>query len=264
MHRCYVEPACWDDREMSLSPEEEHHLCDVLRARAGETVTVFDGQGREATAEVRRRREEGAFGPSLGRRGRSHVVLRVISRTARAERPAVHLTLMQALPKGSRMDWIVEKSTELGVACILPLISERVVARLSEKQRSERRARWQRIALSAARQCGSAWVPEILPVSDFGDLGRLARGYDLFLAGSLAATTVPLHAVADAWRGAPPARVAVLVGPEGDFTPGELAQAAGLGALGVCFGPRVYRVETAALYALSVLAYEFLGRPAQG
>jgi 16S rRNA (uracil1498-N3)-methyltransferase len=251
MHRCFIDPSQWNDEEMRLSADEQHHLRDVLRGKAGDTVLAFDGRGREAEARLAVR---GGRGGTDAR----EITLQVLRGVSQAG-PAVAITLIQALPKGTRMDWIVEKATELGVRAIVPAVTERVVARLSAGQRGERRERWRRVACGAAKQCGTAWIPDIMPVTEFGELGVFCR-FDLFAVGSLAGDARPLRAVAGEWRSAGrlPGSVGILIGPEGDLTPQELGQAARMGAVPVSFGRRVLRVETAALYALSVLAYEFL------
>jgi len=242
MHRCYIDPADWNDSEMTLTAEERHHLSDVLRAEEGDTVAVFDGKGREATARIE----------SHG----SKTVLRVLKLESNP-RPAFSLTLIQALPKGKKMDLIVEKATELGVSAIHPVITERTIVRLDDNQRKERGERWQRIALNASRQCGTSWVPDVKPVSDFTAAVKECGDFDFVVVGSLQADTGQIHSVVDRVRDKKPRRVAAIIGPEGDLTLNELNEASSAGAVPVSFGSLVLRVETAALYVLSVLKYEF-------
>ena len=252
--RCFVSPAAWNESEICLSPEEEHHLLDVLRARLGDTVVIFDGQGREAQALlVPAVREPDA----KRKRGQSGIALRVV-KMGDSARPPVSLTLAQALPKGQRMDWIVEKAAELGASVILPIVTERVVTRLTEKQKVERRDRWNRVALSAAKQCGRNWVPEIRPVCNFADAIPSCSKADLFLVGALTPDTRLLRTILEESRARNPHSIALLIGPEGDLTPSELVEAQRAGAVPVSFGTIVLRVETAALFGLSVLASEFL------
>lgn len=263
MHRCFIDPAGWNKSELKLSSSEEHHLLHVLRAGSGDTVAVFDGCGREARARV------------VLEGGR--VALKVLSET-RVVRSDVSLTLIQALPKGRRMELIIEKSTELGVSTIFPVISEHVVTGLSGRQAEVRAERWRRIALNAAKQCGLSWVPEIKNVLDYKDVIAGCDAFDLFLVGSFMDGTRPFKTVLKQAkvRGqkerevgdrtskcgeeekSGPRNIALLIGPEGDLTPEEVREALDMGAIQVSFGPLVMRVETAALYGLSVLAYEFL------
>jgi 16S rRNA (uracil1498-N3)-methyltransferase len=203
-------------------------------------VQVFDGAGRTVTAEL-----TAGTDPVLAIRTDVDVAL-----------PRVPVTLVQALPKGRKMDLIVEKATELGAARIVPTITERAISRPAGRSRAEKQARWQRVASTAARQCGTAHVPEVLPVSSFADALAAASSCSLFLVASLQPDAVPLRDALAPCRQDPPARVAMLIGPEGDLTPGELEMATQAGAVRVSFGSLVLRVETAALYGLSVLAYE--------
>ena len=241
MHRCFADPADWGESgAVRLSSSEEHHLLSVLRAKPGDTAAVFDGQGREALVLIERVRP---------------LILKIMKET-KAVRPKVSLMLVQALPKGQRMDLIVEKCVELGVSSIIPVITERVITRLNEEQRRERAGRWSRVALSAAKQCGLCWVPDIRPILDFdGVIGEL-KTFDLLLVGVLSKAR-NLHSVIEENRKKSLCKVGFIIGPEGDLTEKEIGKAIDAGAIPVSFGSLVLRVETAALYGASVLAYEF-------
>ena len=245
MHRCFVEPRDWRDRTLVLSEPEAHHLIGVLRAGEGDEVEVFDGRGRIASARV----------PGAASAGRKHAVVLDLVSAVRCEPPPVHVTLVQAVLKGKRMDWLVEKATELGVAEIRPVLSARTVA---SAEREARAARWQRTALSAAKQCGTAWVPVVHPPAPFAAV--VADGADgaTMLVGALSPGARPLQAVL---RRAVPGAVVLLIGPEGDWTDAELETADRAGAVRVSFGPRVLRSETAAIFGLSALVYEWASRP---
>jgi 16S rRNA (uracil1498-N3)-methyltransferase len=250
MHRCFAEPERWKDGAVALAPEEARHLLQVLRAGPGDEVVVFDGEGREADASIE--------APSIARQAPAACLLRTRGAPRRIER-AMAVSLLQALPKGARIDWIVEKATELGAARIVPAVTSRVVGRLAKAEAPARVQRWHRLAVSAAKQCGSAWVPRIEEVADSESAIRDGAGHDLFLVGSLQPDAEPFRVVAERWRHAPPRRVALLIGPEGDLSPEEVSLARRHGAVPVSFGPMVFRVETAALFGLSVLMYEFGG-----
>ncbi len=229
---------------MRLSAEEEHHLLHVLRAHAGEEVTVFDGQGREAAARLE---------------SEHPVVLKVINVAVPARQRTISLTLIQAIPKGNRMDWIIEKATELGVVSIWPVKTARVVPCPDERRSEKRVERWRKIALNAAKQCGTNWLPEIRSIEDYGKTLNNAAGFDLFVVGSLAKDARLFRLVLDDARGRKPQprKIALLVGPEGDLTAEELKLAGDAGAVPVTFGPLVLRVDTAALYGISILMNEF-------
>ena len=246
MHRCYIHPDDWNDSMMSPADSEEHHLMKVLRLSAGDTVALFDGRGRELFAKI-------VMVAGV-------VNFEVISDSQTVtSRPMI--TLIQALPKGRRMDLIVEKATELGVSCIRPVTTNRTIVDLDARKREKRRERWQRIALSAARQCGVNWVPDVLPVSSFGDALRHCESLDLLLVGSLSSDALSFRKVMKEMElpgVSLPSTVGLIIGPEGDLDSDELRAAVDAGAVEVSFGSLVLRVETAALYGISVLAYELM------
>jgi 16S rRNA (uracil1498-N3)-methyltransferase len=243
--RVFCAPATTDPTEIALSPEESHHLVAVNRARAGDTVTAFDGRGTEWIATLLDADKRAA---------------RLRVRFAQKARPLPYqITLGQALPKGGFMDAIVRKATELGAARIVPLESERTQVHL-EGDRSDRKIeKWQGAALEAAKQCGNPWLPEIAPVRGVAEFLQSASGFDLKLVASLQPGAKPLKAVLAAFtaaRGRAPVKVLWLIGPEGDFTAAELSLAQSCDFAPITLGPLVLRCETAAVYALSVLSYE--------
>jgi 16S rRNA (uracil1498-N3)-methyltransferase len=243
--RAYCRPATAEPAELSLSPEESHHLIAVNRARVGDTVVAFDGRGTEWICRLASDRKQAA-------------VLQV--RFKQKIKPLPYeITLGQALPKGQFMDAIVRKATELGAARLAPLESERTQVHLDGERSDKKIEKWQTAALEAAKQCGNAFVPEILPVQNAAAFMDAARGYDLKLIASLQPGAKSLKAVLanfTATQGRAPKKVLWLIGPEGDFTPAEMSQAQSAGFAPITLGPLVLRCETAAAYALSVLSYE--------
>jgi 16S rRNA (uracil1498-N3)-methyltransferase len=240
MHRCFAEAGSWCDGSVCLSQEESSHLVTVLRARKSDTATVFDGQGRVAAAEV------ADASPRSAR-------LRLAGKIDHFARPAPAITLIQAIPKGSHMDQIVEKATELGAAAVVPVVTERTVRRPAASQVD----RWVRIAVGAAKQCGTPWVPEIHPVRALCDvLSPDAAKAGLLLVASLEKDSLPVARVLREAAGRNHLAVGLIIGPEGDLTAGEYRAAREAGAVPVSFGSLVLRVETAAIFGLSVLRYE--------
>jgi 16S rRNA (uracil1498-N3)-methyltransferase len=243
--RVYSTPAQLDPVEITLSSDESHHLVAVNRARVGDTVVAFDGRGREWVCELVDSRKNAA-------------VLKV--RFKQQFKPLPYeITLGQALPKGPLMDAIIRKATEIGVARVVPLQSERTQVHL-QGDRSERKIeKWQTAALEAAKQCGNAFLPEILPVQNAAAFMETARGYDLKLIASLQTGAKSLKAVLTSFWSAhrrAPKKVLWLIGPEGDFTAAEMSLSQTMGFDPVTLGPLVLRCETAATYALSILSYE--------
>ena len=244
MPRFFVNPGDWGRDEVVLGREASHHLLGVLRAGVGDAVAVFDGRGREASGE-------------LCRVVRGDAVVRV-RRRWEEQRPPVRLALWQSVLKGPNMDLVVQKATELGVSTIVPVIAERGVVRLEDRRAEERRGKWERIAIGALEQCGSNWLPEIAPVAGFPEAIRRAADSGPMILGSLQGNARPLKAVLGNLAASRPASLGVWIGPEGDFTAAESEAIVAAGAIPASFGRRVLRAETAALYALSVMASEFL------
>jgi len=242
--RVFCAPPTTDPSEITLSAEESHHLIVVNRARVGATVVAFDGRGTEWQTQLRSDRKNAA-------------VLSVASHRTVPRLP-YSITLGQALPKGPAMDSIVRKATEIGVARIVPLESERTQVHLAGDRSDRKTGKWHLAALEAAKQCGNPFVPEVLPVQDASAFMRVSGGYDLKLIASLhpgATSLKPVLKAFQATHGLPPQNVLWLIGPEGDFSPAEMALALEVGFKPITLGPLVLRSETAAVYALSVLSY---------
>lgn len=233
MHRFYLPNL----QQSELTGDEAHHAMQVLRLKTGDTVSVFDGRGREAQCQI----------VEISNRS---VKLKLLTQTS-SKPLACRITLAQAILK-KNFDLVVQKATELGVTEIVPVISERTVVKLDDD--AGKLARWREIALESCKQCGNNWLPEIQPPQKARDfLGSLEK-FDLKLIGSLQPDARPLKKIlADVSR---PVSVLVLIGPEGDFTPAELGLAKSAGCLPLSLGPLVLRADTAALYTLSILHHE--------
>jgi 16S rRNA (uracil1498-N3)-methyltransferase len=253
MHRFYISPENWNPDALSLSGAEAHHARDVLRMKRGDRAVLFNGRGREITAEI-----VDLTGGELR--------LRKLHET---ETPPLRcrITLGQAIPKGKNMDLIVQKAVEIGAAEIAPLISERTIIDLGPKEAEQKQERWQQITVEAAKQCGQNWLPTVdapRKLKDFfatAETNASPARTDLRLIGSLQPDAIHLKKIlgdyTDQHRDRPK-NVLMLVGPEGDFTPAELALAKTNGCLPITLGPIILRVETAAIYCLSVLSYELM------
>lgn len=249
MHRCYAPPEGWHGDRIALPAAEAHHLLAVLRARPGDRVRVFDGAGRQACAELL------AAGDGAGT-ATLHLVEHDLP-TADPDLPDLILAI--AVPKGPRMDWIVEKAVELGAAAIWPVLTERCLMRWDRAQAAEKRARWERLALGAAKQCGAPGLPAVAEVCALdGLVARLVAETGVGARALLGALAPGAPLLRVALAGAAPRRVILLIGPEGDFTPAETERLCAAGARPVSFGDRILRVETAALFALAacVAAYQ--------
>jgi 16S rRNA (uracil1498-N3)-methyltransferase len=239
MARFFLPAAAWLT-EPALGGDEARHLSQVLRIKPGASITVFDGEGRRATAEV--------IGVS-----RDRVPLR-IGEIQPSPQPRPAITLAQAIPKGKNMDLIVQKSVELGIAAIQPLVTRHTIVQPGDGKSDK----WRRVALEACKQCGQDRLPAIAEPLAFERCIQTPRD-GLKLIASLATGALPLR---DTLRQHPAtAAVTLLIGPEGDFSEEETQAALAAGFLPVTLGSIVLRVETATLFCLSALRYEFSERP---
>lgn len=235
--------------ELTLAAAETHHLVTVNRARPGDPVVAFDGQGTEWSCRLERVE------------GKKTAILRVLSASRRASLPC-SLILGQSLPKGGSMDDIVRQATELGAELISPLATARSEVHLDADRAGKKLEKWRTAAVEAAKQCGNPWVPRINPVHSLATFlsDSPARDAELRLIASLHPGARPLRAVLADFRsaheGRAPRSAAWLIGPEGDLTAEEVNFALAAGWTPVTLGPLVLRCDTAAAYALSALRCE--------
>ncbi len=248
MHRFYIPPDRWDLDALTLDEGEAHHALDVLRLQVGQHAVVFNGEGEEATVQI------------VAASKRS-VQLEAVELRLTAPLPC-QITLAQAIPKGKNMDLIVQKATELGAAAIVPLLSERTVVQADEKDATRKQQKWQQVVIEAAKQCGQNWLPKVFRPQSLTDFFAAGHPFDLSLVASLQPGALhPKQVIEHAIKqldGQRPKSVLVLVGPEGDLTPAEIELALKHQCYPITLGPIVLRVETAALYCLSILNYELL------
>lgn len=239
MARFHLPPEAWQDNP-ALTGDEARHLSQVLRMKPGDSLVVFDGHGRRASAEIL----------SVSR---DHVALK-LGEVLPTCAPLPAITLAQAIPKGKNMDLIVQKSVELGIAAIQPLVTRHTVVQPGDGKSGK----WRRNALEACKQCGQDRLPEIAEPLAFDHwLPTQVNFPGLKLIASLAPGARPMRAVLRDHPGT--LQATLLVGPEGDFSAGETSAALAAGFLPVSLGSIVLRVETATLFCLSALRYEFDG-----
>ncbi len=224
-----------------IEGREARHILNVMRLGESDKVVVFDGTGKEYTGFIKQAKTK------------SLVVEIITMKTPKAE-CLPEITLAQAIPKKEKMDYIVEKATELGARKIVPVISERTVVKPDEKKALDRVERWKKIAKEAAKQCGRTDVPEVEGVLKFYNAACNLDKFDLSLIGCLSDDSVRLRDAISGFKGG---SVIIFIGPEGDFTPDEITMAKNAGCKSVSFGSRVLKSDTAGLFALSVLNYEF-------
>jgi 16S rRNA (uracil1498-N3)-methyltransferase len=253
--RFYAPPDTFNSSldSVTLESDEARHLRDVLRLKTGDEVYVFNGTGREFHCRVEQSRRDSAH-------------LEVVAEVdpARAESP-LRLTLAVALLKGEKFDLVVQKATELGVTCVAPVITKLADIRLRDASDAGKRvARWQRIALEAAKQSGRAVVPEITTPVPFDSLIRDAdhprdAGHER-RSNCLLFSEREGHSILEAKAALPvkPSSIVALVGSEGGWTDAEIAAAREAGWTIITLGGRTLRAETAAI-AVTVLLQHLFG-----
>lgn len=264
MQRIFLPPEQITKTEARITGADHLHLARVLRMRAGEAVTVLDGQGN-------------AFHAVLVSIGKSDSVARIEGRVEAAPEPPVHLTVVQALGKGDKFEQVVQHGTEAGASAFVPLRAERCIGDVPAAKAQDKVARWQQIAKSAAEQSGRVMIPAVGTVLNFAQLLAAAKRQELitgdmtpFLEGAVAKprpktpplimlhtdpSAMPLKGLLQSL--ATPYFLAFAIGPEGGWSGAEIEAAQQADIPFVTLGPRVLRTETAALVAISQILYHY-------
>lgn len=236
MPRFFVPTRDIDDGQARLQGNEFRHLQRVLRLREGDHVTLFDDAGREHAGIIQ------SLSPRVA-------VVRITASTTPERESHLAIALYQGMPKGRKMDLVVEKATELGARTITPFIS--AFCTVTAPVGAGKRERWQRIALAAGKQCGRTIVPTVAAPLTFAEALAEASEAGLKLLFFEGAGIAPLAGTAEA--DGTPLTAAVVIGPEGGFSRDEVEMAERAGFRVVGLGPRILRTETAALVALAVV-----------
>jgi 16S rRNA (uracil1498-N3)-methyltransferase len=238
MARFFLPARQIEGHRATITGAELNHLRRVLRLRSQDRVVVFDDAGCEHEGIIR----------SLSEDGGEIDIIR--SYQVNNESP-LKTTLALGLTKGEKMDWVVQKATELGVHTVVPFVSSYTIPKLNERKVAQRSDRWQKIALSAAKQCGRVRIPEIMAVTAFGDLVEPASRDKLRLLFWEKECDQGLSELKETRTSI--GEVVVMIGPEGGFSAQEAALALEQGFKAVRLGPRILRAETAAVAALSAV-----------
>jgi 16S rRNA (uracil1498-N3)-methyltransferase len=233
--RVFVEQKLVSGKGVGLPEQAGLHLTRVLRLEPGTPLTLFDGNG-------------GEYAGTLERDGKTWWAKVGAHDPVERESP-LDITLLQGVARGERMDLIVQKATELGVARIVTVLAERSVVKVDEKQRNRKREHWQAVAVAACEQCGRNRVPAVSEPRGLGDvIAALPASSARFLLAADGAETLPAFAART--RGQP---VVLLIGPEGGIADNERQYASANGFVTCSLGPRILRTETAGLAALAAL-----------
>jgi len=225
---------------VAITGPDARHISRVLRLGPGAEILVADKAGRTGRAVITAATA-------------AEVRAEVRELLAANHEPPVAVTLAQGLPKGDKLEFIIQKAVELGVTAVLPLACDYCTVRYDEAKRGSRRERWQKIAAEAAKQCGRGAVPAVAPVASLaGALAGVGQDTAIIMLYE-GAGGEPLR---DVLAGCAASSYLLLVGPEGGFSPAEAELCRARGALVATLGPRILRTETAALVALAIVLYE--------
>ena len=240
MPRFYV-PHPWIEKGMlRIEGDEVRHIRKVLRLKAGDEVVVFDGSAKE-------------YEGTIVKEGSNAVVIAVQNVLSSESESPLEIVLAQSLLKGEKMDYLIQKATELGVKRIIPFFSSRTIPLLEESRRLKRYHRWKRIAVEASKQCGRGVVPKIEPLQDYFEMVQTATQDSL----RLILWEKEGARLKDILTGSKEKKkIFFVIGPEGGFTQEEIEHARREGFIPVKLGRRILRSETSSLCLLSILQYE--------
>lgn len=239
MPRFFIENISGDF--VTISGQDALHIAKSLRMKVGEKLTVCGGQGLDFICEIDEISE-------------SSVLLRVTETVVTDSEPSINITLYQGCPKGDKMELIIEKSIELGVSKIVPVLMQRSVSRPDAKSAAKKHERYQKLALSAAKQCGRGIIPQVEPMINFSQMAAGLSRYQAVIffyeCGGESLSSVMNKIVSNNLSD-----IAVVIGPEGGFDPSEADVLKNMGALTSTLGKRILRTETAPIAAISAIMY---------
>jgi 16S rRNA (uracil1498-N3)-methyltransferase len=238
----YTSPDKIGKESLTIEGEEAKHILAVLRHGAGDVIDVVDGCGTKCRVQI-------------DEVSRDFLQGRILSRTSMENEPDCRLTLAQAVCRKERMDFLVEKATEIGVSSIIPIMTERNLIKVDEASREKKRIdRWTRIAIAAMKQSLRTILPEIYNIAPFEQLLPRIKSFDLCLIASLDKESESLRECEGLRKR--PKNMLLIVGPEAGFTEGELSKALAEGAIPVSLGRRRLRTETAGVVFLSLVLHQ--------
>lgn len=244
MSRFYVPKDSIKGNNIFVGGNEAHHILDVMRLKKFDKVVTFDGTGKEYYGFIK---EEDA----------RSLIIEITDVHIVSNDKNIKITLAQAIPKKDKIDYIIEKATELGVHSIIPILTARTIPDWDEKKKVRQLERWQKIALESSKQCGRPDIPDISEVTRFEDLLKKSAVYDSRIIATVDEKAV---GVKDILKNFKKGSIIFVIGPEGDFTPEEINKSRETGFKSVSLGRLVLRSDTAGPAVLAMINYEFSSR----
>ncbi len=229
--------------EFQLEGKAAHHILTVLRRKAGDTLILFDGQNNE-------------YSTLITQIDKKRLWVRLIDSQTINRESALNIHLIQGISKGERMDWVVQKATELGVSCITPVHTQHGAVSLNNERTLKKQEHWENIIISACEQCGRNSLPLLNPIQSFSDMlscTKKAENEAYWILHPENENKSPLHPLYKGGRRGNFSAIHLLIGPEGGFSTSEVMQANKAGFEPIQFGPRILRTETAAIAVIAAL-----------
>lgn len=240
MPKFFVDGSQIKNGKMQITGQDAHHIFSVLRLAPGNRITVCDGQGTDYDCLLQAVDTESAWAS-------------VLERSPSGSEPAIKISLFQSLPKGAKMELIIQKTVELGVHEIIPVLSENTVVKLRPGRGHAKEERWQKISEAAAKQCGRGIIPQVLPPVSLEQAAAAAAALDFSVAAHEKERCYGLKQALGQMRGQ---SLGIFIGPEGGFSQNEIEMLVAGNILPVSLGRRVLRTETAGFTALLLSLYE--------
>ncbi|MGB2698367.1 MAG: 16S rRNA (uracil(1498)-N(3))-methyltransferase [Candidatus Zixiibacteriota bacterium] len=238
----YSKPENIKKDTLKIPGEEKKHIVSVLRYKEGDSIDVVDGRGYVYKVEIADIKK-------------NEIHCKIISKKSGENEPKIQLSLAQSLCKGYKMDWLIEKATEIGVSSVIPLLTERTIIKLGDSKKEKAKIdRWRKIAIASMKQSLRSFLPDIKPVTQLKKLLPEIRKYDLTLVGSLESDAENLRDLRQLKKSTK--NILAIVGPEAGFTDEELNQLKSAGAIPVSLGRRRLKTETAGIVLSSLVLYE--------
>lgn len=241
MHRFFVDESRIGEHEIRITGADRNHIRNVLRMKPGEQIAVSGGGSLEYTCRIQGYTED-------------EVIADILCVQEAGSELSSRIWIFQGLPKGDKMEFIIQKAVELGAYAVVPMATRRAVVKLEGKKEEAKRRRWQGIAESAAKQARRMIIPQVYPVHSFKEAAALAETLEVRLipyelSGDMDCTREIFSQIR------PGQSVGIFIGPEGGFAPEEIEEAAAHRIQPVTLGKRILRTETAGMAVLSVLMY---------
>lgn len=247
MQRYFVAPEKFGPELVSIEGEDARHIAKVMRGKAGDKLIVSDGVSREALAEI--------SGIEIG-----EVTVNILELLEMTHEPGIKITVAQSLPKGDKLETVIQKCTEIGAVAFAPFLSERTIVQYDERKEAKRLERWRKICKEAAEQAHRNIVPEVYSPLHWKQLLQSFRKYDAVYFCYEKEEGLQLRSAVAPWLSKlppdAPGTVMIVVGPEGGFSPEECRAAEEAGATSVGLGRRILRCETAGMVAAACILYE--------